>query len=395
MVAKLCYFAVDNGDMTLVEFESGKKLLIDVNARKKGEDPDDKSADVIAQLKERLNKDDTGRPYVDAFLLSHPDQDHCRGFAEYFHTGPLSNYVQKDGKVVIRQLWSSPLIFRRASKTHPLCADAKVFNAEARRRVALYKQNSNVGDGDRILIMGEDVNGKTDQLGSILVKLDEEFQTINGSSDSSFKARLLAPLSAADDEEDLILAKNNSSVIVRFLIRADNNYDACRYLTGGDAHVGIWERIWDRHVQRKDWLSYDMLLTPHHCSWHSLSYDSWSDLDEKVKVAPKARSALSQARRSAALIASCKHITDENGDPPCTRAEREYKDIADDADGSFLCVMDEADDKDKSPVVFEIGSSGPKRAKKGFGSGGPPSSSAFITQTPSREFDKQGGRRYA
>ena len=54
-----------------------------------------------------------------------------------------------------------------------------------------------------------------------------------------------------------------------------------RYLIGGDAEVGVWDRIWDHNKNQSDRLAYDVLIAPHHCSWHSLSYDSWSDLGEE------------------------------------------------------------------------------------------------------------------
>jgi len=112
-------------------------LLIDVNIRQDADDPDGEARDVAKDLRDRLKKDENGRPFVDAFLLSHPDQDHCRGLARHFHLGPLGDYPDddkdyKDKKIVIREIWSSPIVFRRASKTHTLCDDARAFNTEAR-----------------------------------------------------------------------------------------------------------------------------------------------------------------------------------------------------------------------------------------------------------------------
>ena len=85
-------------------------------------------------------------------------------------------------------------MFRRASINHTLCEDASAFNAEARRRVRKYRDNYGiVSDGDRILILGEDEDGKTDDLGPILVKVNEQFNRINGNYDYSMTTRLLAP----------------------------------------------------------------------------------------------------------------------------------------------------------------------------------------------------------
>src|SRR5207244_6823423 len=98
---------------------------------------------------------------------------------------------------------------------------------------------------------------------------------------------------------------------------------AGRFLTGGDAEVAIWERLWERHKWQLDWLSYDILLTPHHCSWHSLSYDSWSECGEEARVCQAARVALFQTRKAAAVITGIKPIKDDDNDTPCIRAKRE------------------------------------------------------------------------
>ena len=137
--------------------------------------------------------------------------------------------------------------------------------------------------------------------------------------------------------------------------------DACRFLSGGDAEVEIWERLWERHSDNAEQrLGYDILQTPHHCSWHSLSNDSWSEMGEDAKVCEDARSALGQPRAGATIVASSKTIKDDDSDPPCIRAKREYKSILKDVDGDFICVADEGGE----PVEFEVKAGGLERLKK-------------------------------
>lgn len=348
MPTTITFFPVDNGDMTLIKFGDldATTLLIDINIRQDADDPDGDARDVAKDLRERLKKDENGRPYVDAFLLSHPDQDHCRGLTRHFYLGPLDKYPDdkkddKDKKIVIREMWSSPIVFRRSSKTHTLCDDAKAFNAEARRRVQLNRdKNFAVGNGDRIQIMGEDIDCKTDDLTSIVRKVDTRFSTINGKSSAFFSAFLLAPLDAKDDEEEeASLVKNHSSVILNITLAADaQTSDGAKFLTGGDAEVFIWNRQWQRHKTKAELLEYDIMQAPHHCSWHSLSEDSWSDCGEKAKLDTDARKALSQTRDGAIIVASCKPIADDDIDPPCIRAKREYVAIVDEAKGEFYCT---------------------------------------------------------
>ena len=291
--AKITFFPVGNGDMTLVITESGRWLLIDANIRTAADDPDDATPDVARLLRERLSHDADGRLYVDALLVTHPDKDHCTGLRKHFHLGPPDTWSDSADKIIIREIWSSPMVFRRASRRNVLCDDARAFNAEARRRVRLYRAAGGaVADGDRILILGEDEDGRTEGLEAILVRVDQEFTRINGIEDESMTGRLLGPLPSDDGDDDETLTKNNSSTILRLSLAGAGLPDKCRLLIGGDAEVAIWERLWQRHESRSDRLSYDILLAPHHCSWHSLSYDSWSEHGEEAEVCGDACSAL-------------------------------------------------------------------------------------------------------
>jgi hypothetical protein len=356
-VAKTYHFKVDNGDMALVELETGRRILVDINIRVAADDDQADTPDVAAQLKEILSRDDAGRRYVDAFLLTHPDKDHISGLNSHFHLGPLSDWDKDDDKIVIREMWSSPMIFRRQSKDHKLCEDAQAWGAEARRRVQLFRNDGHLDDGDRIIVLGEDVDGKTDDLQGILVKQGERFAAIDGIEDDIFDALLLAPRPPADDEEEEVLSKNNSSVILQMRLGAGGTEDAAFYIFGGDAEVAIWERLWAAHKNTPENLTYDVLIAPHHCSWHSLSWDSWSKLGEKVEVSQDARSALSQTRGGALILASSCAIKDDANDPPCIRAKREYEEIAQAAKGEFRCVGEIASD---GPMVIEITKNGPK-----------------------------------
>src|SRR5690606_6473796 len=122
------------------------------------------------------------------------------GITRHFHLGPLSDYPDdkkplREKKIVIREMWSSPIVFRRASKGHVLSDDARAWAAEARRRVKVNREcNFAVVDGDRIQILGKDVDGKTDDLLPILRLAGHSFSTINGKYSLYFSAHLLAPI---------------------------------------------------------------------------------------------------------------------------------------------------------------------------------------------------------
>jgi hypothetical protein len=348
MASILTFFNVGNGDMTLLSLgdASESKILIDCNIRAAADDPNDGTRDVASDLRGRLKSDAKRRPFVDAFLLTHPDQDHCRGIQKHFFLGDLTSYPD-DGKpdsekrIVIREIWSSPMVFRRASKSHSICDDARAFNCEAKRRVRVNRDRHffNVPEGDRILILGEDENGKTFDLQPILVKTNQAFSKVNGTDGYCFSATLLAPMPKSDDATEEMLSKNQSSVILNIEIGPRPlSLTTRNFLTGGDADVAIWERLWEKHRTALVELQYDILQTPHHCSWHSLSYESWSDTKGKATVCEPARSAMSQMRRGGYIIAGSAPIKDDYCDPPCYGAKAEYEKIATRNGGRFYCT---------------------------------------------------------
>jgi hypothetical protein len=365
MATSITFFPVGNGDMTLICLgdKAGKTILIDCNIRAAADDPNDKTRDVAKDLRERLKRDSNGRPYVDAFLSTHPDQDHCRGIRNHFHLDAPSEYADdkkpdNEKRITIGEMWSSPMVFRRASVEHKLCDDAKAFNKEAKRRVAVAREKkcSGIEDGDRILILGEDEDGKTDDILAIVVKVDEDITTVNGAASNVFKARLLAPMpKSAKDEEEEELRKNHSSVILNMELADDAERKTVKnFLSGGDAEVLIWEKLWAKYKKAPGVLTYDLLQTPHHCSWHSISNDSRSDLGDGAKVSPDAKAALSQIRKDGRLVASSSPIKDDDCDPPCHAAKVEYESIAKGASGEFLCTGTHPTEGSPAPMEFTV-----------------------------------------
>jgi len=359
--------------MTLIQLGDERKttILIDMCIRQGCDKPENGMCDVNEELRKRLPVNAKGRPYVDVFMLTHPDQDHCNGASENLHLGPLADYVDnptegKPKKILVKEMWSSPLIFRRASKNHTLCDDACAIQAEARRRVNLYKERRYFAEGDRIRVIGEDVkdeNGKskTDEILEIVSRVDDRFTAVNGAETGRIEMYVLAPLPPSDDEaEEDVLSKNNSSIIMRFWIKEyAYGADGCKLLTGGDAEVEIWERLRRKYeLERQDQepLQYDLLIAPHHCSWGVLSHDPAGTDSE---VSPEARWALSQTRRGAIIVASSDPIDDDGDDPPCYDAKLEYEDIAKDAQGEFYCTGEHPNRQKPQPLEFLVTSNGP------------------------------------
>ncbi|STE44425.1 Uncharacterised protein [Escherichia coli] len=214
MSAKICFFPVGNGDMTLIQTEDDKNILIDCRIR------DVKNILMFAPNSEKSFLEITKAVCLSIFLFGLTlIQNHCDGVADHFHLGKPEDWSEKNDKIFINEIWSSPIVFRRHhAQNHPLCDDAIALNKEVKRRVNLYKEKNYLdGVGNQVLVLGKDEDGKTDDIPGILLELDQTTRWINQSYSSYFEAHLLGPSPKKDlDELEDKLGKNHSSVIIKF-----------------------------------------------------------------------------------------------------------------------------------------------------------------------------------
>tara|TARA_R110001592_G_scaffold255672_1_gene519440 strand:- start:2678 stop:3820 length:1143 start_codon:yes stop_codon:yes gene_type:complete len=349
MTAKITFFPVGNGDMTLIETSQGNRILIDCNIRE-GED----FPDVKRELRDRLVRDINGRLNVDLFIWTHPDADHCRGISKHFHLGRPEDWSKDKDLIFINEIWSSPIIFRRASKNHTLTEEAKIFKKEIKARVELYRKNYSTSAGNHVLILGPDEDSaRNNDIPNIVMQLDSERSYFN----NTFSAKLLGPSPKSEhDTDEESLGKNHSSVIMNYKVSCGSR--SAQFLSGGDAEVVCWETLLKRLKQngKESSLKYDILQSPHHCSWHSLSHDSLSKKGDEAATSPEAINALGKANENAIIIASSNTILDNDLDPPAYRAKKEYLAILDEVSGSFYCVADHKKDDENIPLTIEINS---------------------------------------
>jgi hypothetical protein len=105
-------------------------------------------------------------------------------------------------------------------------------------------------------------------------------------------------------------------------------------------------------------LEYDILYIPHHCSWHSLSYDSQSN-DDEPQICEDAKKALSNYKVGAFAVSQSKVITDKTDDPPSVEAKKEYQYIV--GNDKFICTNEYPNTKEPEPLEFTLTSSGPQK----------------------------------
>ncbi|MCK4765307.1 MAG: hypothetical protein KAW12_24110 [Candidatus Aminicenantes bacterium] len=362
--SKIIFYPVNNGAMALLKLNDDKEttIMVDMNIREAADDDDEDEYDVANHLRSQLKEDDYGRPYLDAFVLSHNDDDHIKGIQNHFHLGSLDGYKEPEEgekpKIIINEIWATSRFWKRASDSNKLCDDAKAFNREMKRRVKIFENTKKIPNAsDRALIIGEDPDGKTDDLDDIVMEVGSSFSEVNRQNLSKkIQIKILGPLSQQKNEADEDFNKKNRGSVILLIKIKESGYEN-KLLLPGDAEVLVWECLWGKYKNNISNLEYDILLAPHHCSWHSLSYDSQSQCDNP-EVSEDAESALSQAKEGAYIISSSKPIKNNDDDPPSFAAKKEYLVIV--KKKHFLCTEEYPKEGDVEPIVLKLTSFGPQ-----------------------------------
>lgn len=365
MNPKIKYYPTGNGDMSLITLEDNTTILVDCNIREGSKGETDKTQyDVKEDLLKSIQKSNHN-PFLDVFVLTHGDQDHCRGFENNFYQGDPKKYGdknRKNGEIIIGELWFSPMIAEESSND-----DEDVVQTEAERRLKLHrdKDPNRNEPGNRIYIIGYDGPNKDykdlDHLrqvpGSIVTKINDKEQT-------KFSIFIHAPFKVQIEDAD---NKNTPSIVfqARFKNTAIDTEYSCLAMFGGDSDHTSWEVIVEKTEKKKNnqtqkALDWDLFLAPHHCSW-----SFFNDTPQSEHPEPKENSlkVLDYKRNNAIVIASCKEIIDNDSNPPHYQAKQQYvKKVGKD---KFLNTdTDEVKDETPQPIEFTITSKGHSRPPK-------------------------------
>ena len=132
------FWNVGTGDSTVVSINDEHVVLVDIRHLESAEDDDDPRIPIIDYLVDNLPRRD-GVPYLATFVLTHPDEDHCQGFAELIK------------RVHVGELWFAPRVLDEYDDD--LCDDAQAFVDEVHRRIAAIAAEG-LKSGNRLRIIG-------------------------------------------------------------------------------------------------------------------------------------------------------------------------------------------------------------------------------------------------
>jgi hypothetical protein len=354
MDPRITYFPVGNGDCSLITLSDNTQIIIDCNTTAEASDEEDTSRyDVHQHLLDFGKKLDGEIPHVDVFILTHADQDHCRGFDTMFYTGDPAKYAVKHSKedlILIDELWFTHRIF--VTHEGKLSTWAEAFRKEAQRRIDLHLAGSADRNkaGNRIRVIGQTNNPAYKGLGDLVVTPGEYINVIDRKVKADFRFFVHAPFRKEVDSK--LAERNDTSVVLQACFDVGSTERAGLAIFGGDARAGIWSKILE--LSDDETLQWDLFLAPHHCSW---TY--FSDLPYKENQVPAADSLeiLSKALEGARVIASCKPIKPDDDNPPHHAAKVEYVKVA--GPSNFFSLSETGNVKRPLPTTFEMSENGP------------------------------------
>lgn len=342
------FWPVGTGDSTTLVLKSEELVMqIDLHHMEKSDDPEEPSWPIIDHLVRTLPKRN-GKPYLAVFALTHPDQDHCRGFAELLK------------KVHIGELWHTPKIFRDWSEDETkFCEDARAFRKEAnRRREAILKNPSSVPSGNRLRVIGHDEILKEDKYKGLPAtaksRPGDKLSLVDGVDlAGQFEAFIHAPFS--DNQAE---SSNNTSLSLNIALREGEKY--AQFFFFGDREYPTIKRIFQVTEANKTnvtYLNWDVMLASHHCS-KSVMY--WKDEGQTDETLRKDIMAYfdKYARDGAKIVSSStSKFSDEPGaNPPHRKARARYEEIID--AGHFLCTHEYPSKSAPVPIVFVVEAKG-------------------------------------
>ncbi|MDP9443961.1 MAG: hypothetical protein M3P83_06280 [Actinomycetota bacterium] len=338
------FWPVGHGDSTTVVVSDELVLQVDLHDMAKADDDANPEIPVVDRLVEALPVVD-GKPYLAVFALTHVDEDHCLGFADLLE------------QVTIGELWATPRLWREYAESNGdgLCEDAKAFQEEAERRVAVVKSAIEAGEpvpsGDRIIVIGHDrdrqhayeelpVEYKSGP-GQAIAKLDGQ------DCSDKFEAFIHAPF-----KDDCAAARNETSLAMQVTLTDPGGQTGKVLLFGDLGHDTIMKIFnYSEYYAREQYLAWDLLLAPHHCSKKVmyLPDEDGHDVFHRDVMDAFGRHANPEpvVVSSSALIPAA-DVTGAN--PPHRKAANRYQAIADE----FICTMSWPNAAAPVPVVFVV-----------------------------------------
>lgn len=337
------FWPVGNGDSTTIAVDDSTVIQVDLHHTEKSDDENEDAVHIVDELLEILPQKN-GKPFLSVFALTHPDKDHIQGFEELLE------------EVTIGEIWHTPRVFLEFKKD--LCEDAKVFKKEVERRKEIAIKNPDgIEAGDRVRVFGHDDIFKEADYES----LPEDYKSYPGTTVTiidgkdyadTFEVFIHAPFKEGNAGE-----RNETSLAIQVSLMKGSS--AGKALLLGDLSYPTLRRIYDKTQEKEnaEFLEWDVLLSPHHCSKKAMYWKGEEDDQENLKTDIMDDFEESALDAAYVIASSESSFTNGKGDnPPHQKARNEYEKIVN--AGRFICTHEYESSDNIKPVVFELSDAG-------------------------------------
>jgi beta-lactamase superfamily II metal-dependent hydrolase len=358
MKHKTTCYPLGNADSTLIELSNGKKILFDYADMKSKDDANDKRIDLPAELNKLVKND------FDVVAFSHADEDHVKGFSEYFYLEHDKKYQSTDRKK-INDLWvSAAVLLQKDSEiSHE---DGRIMKKEARyrlknkARIKVFSKPEKLQDWLKTEgIAYDDVKHLLVNAGTLVPGWDLKNDGVEFFVHSPFSENI----------DDKNIDRNEACIILHATF---NNEKNSKIIFGADADSSLFNDIVDitKYYKREERLEWDIFHISHHCSYKALN-----EADRgKSKTAPTAQVKWlfeEKGKEGGILISPSWEIPEKNEEvqPPHKEAAMYYKDVEALKKGEFRVTMEFPTKENPEPIIIEIGEDGVKIQKKVISAG--------------------------
>lgn len=327
MKHQLKFYPLGNADTSLILLDNEKKILFDY-ANTKTEDDDDKRID----LPVALNKDVKNE--YDVVVFTHADEDHVKGFSDYFFLEHNKEYQEGDRKK-IKDLWVPAAIILQNDKDikHD---DGKLLKKEAKYRLKNKKGIKVFSCPDKLKDWLQAEGIKYDDVKHLIVNAGKKVPGWDKNNDG-VEFFVHSPFAEHIDDKDI--DRNEACIIMQATF---NNDVSTKVIFGADGIWDVWNDIVNvtKYYKRERSLEWDVFHISHHSSYLSLN-----ESKGKTKTAPTEEIKWlfeKQGNNQGILISPSDPIPAgyDTTQPPHKQAAAYYKDVSNLIDGDYKITME-------------------------------------------------------
>ncbi|MBX9826170.1 MAG: hypothetical protein K2Y27_14400 [Xanthobacteraceae bacterium] len=286
-----------------------------------------------------------------AVCITHVDDDHCKGFGEFFWLRHAVAYQSKD-RTPLDELWVPACVLLETGLTD----DARLVRAEA-----IYR----LREGKGVLIFSRPERLKDWTKANGIDYESRKHLIVNAGTlvpgytkEGAARAEFFVHSPFGHRQNDgTIIDRNGDSIVMQVTFR-EGARDSYLFLGSDVDHeaLSLIVQISRAHGNEHR-LLWDLMKLFHHCSYKSLSPDRGVD---ETKAVPDVKFLFeTQGRRGGVIISPswpipAKGSKEDNDQPPHRQAAVHHRRVVRDLDGTFVVTMEEPSKAAPKPFGYEI-----------------------------------------